>query len=140
MLQFRRFVFSRVSYQEYTQKHKNQLKPSRNKYAIFIKLLHYYISKLSNSRTHLLALFQNISKSCTFLLKFLNILPFLNIFFFVFFGKSHAVPYFVEQSLGKLSKVLVCLFFYFESSQVILLQKVSKSIRKTRNLIFCFLN
>ena len=39
---------------------------------------------------------------------------------------------------GHLLKVLVCLFLYLESNQVIILWKVFKRIKKTRNLIFCF--
>ena len=55
--------------------------------------------------------------------------PFLT-FFCLFSGKSHGCPYFQEQALGNLLKVLVCLFFYFESNQVILLWKVSKKNKK----------
>ena len=38
---------------------------------------------------------------------------------------------------GHLLNVLVCLFLYLESNQVIILRKVLKRIKKTRNLIFC---
>ena len=119
MLQFQRFVFSSVSYQEYTQKHKNQLKPSRNKYAIFIKLLHYYISKLSNTLSHLLALFQNISKSCTFLPKFLNILLFLNIFFFLSFLENH-----MQSPTLQNSPQVTCQKFLFVCSFILNLAKL----------------
>ena len=51
--------------------------------------------------------------------------PFLT-FFCLSSGKSHACPYFLEKALGNLLKVLVCLFLYFESNQVILLWQVSK--------------
>ena len=40
-----------MSYQEYKQHHKNELRPSQKKYTIFLKILHYYISKLSNKRS-----------------------------------------------------------------------------------------
>ena len=60
-----------------------------------------------------------------------NILPFLT-YFSLFSGKSHACPYFLEQALGNLLKVLVCLFLYFEPNQVILLWKVSKKNKKVQ--------
>ena len=40
---------------------------------------------------------------------------------------------------GHLLKVLVCLFLYLESNQVIVLWKVLKRIKKTRNLFFTFI-
>ena len=55
--------------------------------------------------------------------------PFLT-FFCPFSGKSHACPYFLELALGNLLKVLLCLFLYLESSQVIILSKVSKKNKK----------
>ena len=55
--------------------------------------------------------------------------PFLT-FFPLFSGKSHARPNFLEQTLANLLKVLVCLFLYLESNQVIILWKVSKKDKK----------
>ena len=40
---------------------------------------------------------------------------------------------------GQLLKVLIFLFLYLESKQVIILWKVSKRIGKTRKLIFSFI-
>ena len=45
--------------------------------------------------------------------------PFLT-FSALFSGKSHACSYFLEYALGNLFKVIVCLFLYLESNQIII--------------------
>ena len=56
-------------------------------------LLRYSLEVYCNSRTQSPALFQNIFKSCTFLAKFPNILPFFNIF----------LPFFLENHMHSLT-------------------------------------
>ena len=67
-------------------------------------------------------IFSNLEHFCP---NFQIFCPFLTSFC-PFSGKSHAWPYSLEYTLGNLLKVLVCLFLYFESKQVIILWKVSK--------------
>ena len=82
-------------------------------------LLHTIIA-----RNHL-PFFKIFSNLVHFLPKFSNIFHFFNIFC-PFSGKLYASPYFLEYSLGNLLKVLVFLFLYLESNQVIILWKMSK--------------
>ena len=93
---------------------------------VYCDILQKFIAIVARSHLPFFKIFLNLVH---FWPNFQIFYPFLT-FFYLFFGKSHALPYFLEWALGNLLKVLVCLFLYFESNQVILLWKVSKKIKK----------
>ena len=69
-----------------------------------------------------------------------NVYTIINIYTEILSNSRATQIYWMENNPdGQLLKVLVFLFLYLESKQVIILWKVSKRIGKTRKLIFSFI-
>ena len=84
-----------------------------NKDLIYGKRFWYQLLLLLFSSVSLPALFQKISKFCTFLSKFSNILPFFNIFFKPFFWKIVRMPW--------LSRITPDYYYHFYCSIVFII-------------------